>query len=64
MHSCDRRYTKPFGSPLTRLAQVVVAAFKNRNKQLPKHASELYERVEMGANNKIIMKLFHTKKLT
>lgn len=66
MNSCDdgRRYTKPAGSPFTRLAQVVAVAIKNRKKQVPTRAEDLYERVETDANGKIIQKLLHTSKLT
>jgi len=37
------RYQKPGGSPLTRVCQVVVAAFRKRHAELPNDVSLLYE---------------------
>ncbi|CAN6307374.1 unnamed protein product [Urochloa humidicola] len=57
------RYQKPGGSPLTRICQVVVAAFRKRHAKLPSDLSLLYE-VD-GQNSAIegSRKLEHTNEL-
>ncbi|KAI5317972.1 hypothetical protein L3X38_037679 [Prunus dulcis] len=52
---------KSGGSPLVRLAQVIVAAFKKRNAQLPKDLC--YENGELDASISLHGKLLHTGQL-
>ncbi|PQP92266.1 protein NRT1/ PTR FAMILY 3.1-like [Prunus yedoensis var. nudiflora] len=54
---------KSGGSPLVRLAQVIVAAFKKRNAQLPKDSMILYENGELDASISSHGKLLHTDQL-
>lgn len=51
---------KPSGSPLVRLAQVVVAAFKNRKAVLPDDSELLYRNHELDAAIAVQGKLVHT----
>ncbi|KAJ0978954.1 hypothetical protein J5N97_014428 [Dioscorea zingiberensis] len=54
---------EPKGSPLTRLAQVVIAAIRKRNVVKPNQVSLLYENKELDAGISTSGKLLHTKKL-
>ncbi|XP_077241607.1 protein NRT1/ PTR FAMILY 3.1-like isoform X2 [Tasmannia lanceolata] len=54
---------KPGGSPLTRLAQVVVAAFKKRNSVRPADPGLLYENGELDAAISTTGKIIHTNQL-
>ncbi|XP_020572706.1 protein NRT1/ PTR FAMILY 3.1-like [Phalaenopsis equestris] len=51
---------KPGGSPLTRLAQVVVAAVRKRKLVLPEESSDLYQNKEMDADLSTAGRLLHT----
>lgn len=51
---------KPGGSPLTRLAQVVVAAFKKRKQPLPEDSKLLYKNHDIDANISVHGTLTHT----
>jgi dipeptide/tripeptide permease len=53
----------PAGSPLTRLCQVIVAAFKKRNAVLPDDVSLLYHNKQLDADLSITGRLIHTKEL-
>ncbi|KAJ6830386.1 putative protein NRT1/ PTR FAMILY 3.1 [Iris pallida] len=53
----------PAGSPLTRLAQVVVAAFKKRGIELPADSGQLYGNKELDADISTTGKLLHTDQL-
>ncbi|KAJ3690496.1 hypothetical protein LUZ61_019660 [Rhynchospora tenuis] len=53
----------PGGSPLTRLCQVVVAAFKKRNAVRPDDASLLYQDKELDADLSLTGRLLHTEEL-
>lgn len=54
---------KPGGSPLTRLAQVVAAAFKKRKVVLPDDLNMLYQDKELDANIAAGGRLLHTNQL-
>ncbi|KAK1278167.1 putative nitrite transporter [Acorus gramineus] len=54
---------KPAGSPLTRLAQVVVAAFRKRKVAAPADPSKLYENKELDAPISTTGRLLHTNEL-
>ncbi|XP_068662530.1 protein NRT1/ PTR FAMILY 3.1-like [Aristolochia californica] len=54
------RCLKPGGSPLTRLLQVVVAAFRKRKTTRPTDSSLLYENRELDANISATGRLLHT----
>lgn len=58
------RLQKPGGSPLTRIAQVVVASFRKFSVQVPKDKSLLYETADEECNIQGSRKLEHTDKLT
>lgn len=51
---------KPGGSPLVRLAQVIVAAVKKRKAAAPTDASQLYENREVDATISVNGRLLHT----
>uniref|UniRef100_A0A7N0TA59 Uncharacterized protein n=1 Tax=Kalanchoe fedtschenkoi TaxID=63787 RepID=A0A7N0TA59_KALFE len=51
---------RPGGSPLTRLAQVVVAAVKKRKISLPDDSSKLYVNKELDATISVHGRLLHT----
>lgn len=51
------RYKPPNGSPFTQIAQVFVAAWRNRKLQLPEDASRLYNGVEYS---KFTYRIYHT----
>lgn len=53
----------PAGSPLTRLCQVIVAAFKKRNEVQPDDVSLLYQDKELDADLSITGRLLHTDEL-
>ncbi|KAK6944485.1 Proton-dependent oligopeptide transporter family, partial [Dillenia turbinata] len=53
---------KPAGSPLTRLAQVVVAAVKKRKVVVPADSSLLYKNKELDASISVHGRLLHTDK--
>ncbi|BBN07541.1 protein MpNPF19 [Marchantia polymorpha subsp. ruderalis] len=53
------RHQRPGGSPLTALAQVVVAAIRNRRLPLPADASQLYE----TSTTDRVRKIAHTNRL-
>ncbi|KAL6619244.1 hypothetical protein ACP70R_034383 [Stipagrostis hirtigluma subsp. patula] len=55
---------KPGGSPFTRLAQVVVAAFKKRNAAVPEDPGMLYQDKELDALISTNGRLLHTNQLT
>jgi dipeptide/tripeptide permease len=55
---------KPGGSPFTRLAQVVAAAFKKRNTELPDDPRLLYQDKELDALISTNGRLLHTNQLT
>ncbi|WJX41283.1 hypothetical protein P8452_28659 [Trifolium repens] len=48
------RNNTPKGSPLIRIIQVFVAAFKNRKLQIPENEDEMHEIQEKGDNNEIL----------
>ncbi|KAK4787205.1 hypothetical protein SAY86_011038 [Trapa natans] len=52
---------KPGGSPLTRLAQVIVAAARKRRSTLPSDPAMLYENKELDADLCVQGKLMHTE---
>ncbi|XP_078173865.1 protein NRT1/ PTR FAMILY 3.1-like [Carex rostrata] len=54
---------KPSGSPLTRLAQVVIAAFKKRNVVRPDDLNMLYQDKELDADISVDGRLLHTNQL-
>ncbi|KAH7677232.1 Proton-dependent oligopeptide transporter family protein [Dioscorea alata] len=54
---------KPGGSPLTRLAQVVVAAFRKRKAPLPSDPNLLYQDKELDADISVTGRLLHTDQL-
>ncbi|KAL6193969.1 hypothetical protein ACLB2K_035053 [Fragaria x ananassa] len=54
---------KPGGSPLVRLAQVIVAAFHKRNALLPHDPKLLYENPQLDADISVHGKLLHTNQL-
>ncbi|KAG9454847.1 hypothetical protein H6P81_007751 [Aristolochia fimbriata] len=54
------RCLKPGGSPLTRLLQVVVAAFKKRKAPKPSDPTSLYENRELDADISATGRLLHT----
>lgn len=54
---------KPGGSALTRLAQVVVAAFKKRNVVRPDDLNMLYQDKELDADISVDGRLLHTNQL-
>lgn len=54
---------KPGGSPLTRLTQVLVAAFRKRNLVKPEDPGLLYEDKELDADISITGRLLHTGQL-
>ncbi|KAJ3676544.1 hypothetical protein LUZ60_003956 [Juncus effusus] len=56
-------HMKPGGSPLTRLSQVVVAAFKKRNAPRPDDSSLLYQDKDLDADISITGRLLHTDQL-
>lgn len=51
---------KPDGSPLVRLAQVIVAAIKKRNVVLPDNPNLLYQNRELDATISLEGRLLHT----
>ncbi|CAI9091614.1 OLC1v1026689C5 [Oldenlandia corymbosa var. corymbosa] len=51
---------RPQGSPFTRLAQVIVAAFRKRNVAAPSDPSQLYENTELDAAISLNGRLQHT----
>lgn len=51
---------KPGGSPLVRLAQVIVAAFNKRKAQLPHDPKLLYTNAQLDAAISVHGKLLHT----
>ncbi|PKU83241.1 putative nitrite transporter [Dendrobium catenatum] len=55
---------KPGGSPLTRLAQVVVAAVRKRKLALPDDSGVLYRNKEMDADISVAGRLLHTEHFT
>nr|ACF84825.1 unknown [Zea mays] len=55
---------KPGGSPFTRLAQVVAAAFKKRNAAVPEDPRMLYQDKELDALISTNGRLLHTNQLT
>ncbi|KAL6609976.1 hypothetical protein ACP70R_034382 [Stipagrostis hirtigluma subsp. patula] len=55
---------KPGGSPFTRLAQVVVAAFKKRNAAVPEDPGKLYQDKELDAPISTNGRILHTNQLT
>ncbi|XP_020572711.1 LOW QUALITY PROTEIN: protein NRT1/ PTR FAMILY 3.1-like [Phalaenopsis equestris] len=55
---------KPGGSPLTRLAQVVVAAVRKRKLVLPEDSNDLYQNKQMDADISMAGRLLHTEHLT
>ncbi|KAL7194765.1 hypothetical protein ACSBR1_035073 [Camellia fascicularis] len=57
------RKMKPGGSPLVRLAQVVVAAVKKRKEVLPHDVGDLYENRELDAGISYNGRLLHTDQL-
>ncbi|TYI11153.1 hypothetical protein ES332_A09G191800v1 [Gossypium tomentosum] len=57
------RLQKPGGSPLTRIAQVIVASFKKLNVKVPADKSLLYEVADNESNIQGSRKLEHTDKL-
>ncbi|KAK4742566.1 hypothetical protein SAY87_000567 [Trapa incisa] len=57
------RLQKPGGSPLTRIAQVIVAAFRKMNIKVPIDKSVLYETVDTESTIQGSRKLEHTDKL-
>lgn len=52
---------KPGGSPLTRLAQVIVAAVKKRKAAVPADPATLYENKELDSDLCVQGKLLHTQ---
>ncbi|KAF8765639.1 hypothetical protein HU200_008131 [Digitaria exilis] len=54
---------KPGGSPFTRLAQVLVAAFKKRNAEVPEDTGMLYQDKDLDALISTKGRLLHTNKL-
>ncbi|CAO2820192.1 unnamed protein product [Amaranthus hypochondriacus] len=54
------RRQKPGGSPLTRIAQVLVASFRKRNVKVPDDESTLYETAEEASNIQGSRKIEHT----
>ncbi|XP_059626518.1 protein NRT1/ PTR FAMILY 8.1-like [Cornus florida] len=58
------RNQKPGGSPLTRIAQVVVASFKKYRVEVPADKSVLYETTDAESSIKGSRKLDHTKDLS
>ncbi|KAL4185454.1 hypothetical protein AMTRI_Chr10g6050 [Amborella trichopoda] len=57
------RHFEPAGSPLTRLAQVIVAAQRKRKMDRPEDAADLYENKELDASISTTGKLLHTNHL-
>lgn len=57
------RIQKPGGSPLTRIAQVIVASFKKMNVEVPADKTLLYETADAEGNIKGSRKLEHTDEL-
>uniref|UniRef100_A0A803PUZ4 Uncharacterized protein n=1 Tax=Cannabis sativa TaxID=3483 RepID=A0A803PUZ4_CANSA len=57
------RNQKPGGSPLTRLAQVMVSAFRKYNVPVPLDRTQLYETADAESNIKGSRKLDHTEDL-
>lgn len=57
------RLQKPGGSPLTRIAQVLVASFRKINVKVPADKTILYETPDDGSNIVGSRKLEHTDKL-
>ncbi|CAL0322901.1 unnamed protein product [Lupinus luteus] len=55
------KHVKPEGSPLVRLAQVVVAALKKRKEALPNDSKLLYQNWELDAAISVEGKLLHTE---
>ncbi|KAL5546764.1 hypothetical protein UlMin_006451 [Ulmus minor] len=54
------RKIKPGGSPLVRLVQVIVAAFRKRNVQIPEDRMVLYESSELDAAISLQGRLLHS----
>ncbi|KAJ0978945.1 hypothetical protein J5N97_014419 [Dioscorea zingiberensis] len=54
---------KPGGSPLIRLAQVLVAAFKKRKAVMPSDPNLLYQNKELDADISVTGRLLHTNQL-
>ena len=54
----------PGGSPLARLAQVAVAAFRKRNVAVPSDPGHLYQDKELDAGISTAGRLLHTNQLT
>lgn len=52
---------KPGGSPLTRLAQVIVAAVKKRNVPVPEDPGLLYQNKELDAVISVHGRLLHSR---
>ncbi|XP_074276756.1 protein NRT1/ PTR FAMILY 3.1-like [Silene latifolia] len=52
---------KPGGSPLVRMCQVVVAAWKKRNVPMPNHADLLYHNKQLDALISVDGRLLHTE---
>lgn len=57
------RFQLPGGSPLTRICQVIVAAFRKFNVKVPNDKSLLYETADPESNIKGSRKLDHTNNL-
>eukprot|EP01018_Ginkgo_biloba_P005000 Gb_01342 [translate_table: standard] len=58
------RHKPPSGSPITRIAQVIVAAFRNRNIPLPSEVGLLYEDMGQGESLKSGQRfLLHTNNI-
>lgn len=55
------RKPKPAGSPLVRVVQVAVAAFKKRKAALPANPNLLYENVKLDASISTDGRLLHTQ---
>lgn len=58
------RHFEPSGSPFTRLAQVIVAAFRKRNVAMVADTSLLYENQKLDAAITTTGTLLHTNQLT
>ncbi|PIN02767.1 H+/oligopeptide symporter [Handroanthus impetiginosus] len=56
------RFQKPGGSPLTRIAQVLVASMRKFSVEVPADKSHLYETADMESNIQGSRKLGHTEK--
>nr|XP_043607675.1 protein NRT1/ PTR FAMILY 8.3-like [Erigeron canadensis] len=57
------RFQKPGGSPITRMCQVLVASFHNRNLRVPTDSSLLYETPDKVSAIKGSRKLIHTDEM-